>query len=287
MPELPEVETIKRDLGKVAMGKKIIGVEVRKGKMVQGSAAGFRKKLTGKSFKEISRAGKLLVFHLSSGDFLLVHLKMTGQLIYQKGKRTTAGGHKISDKDLERLPNKYTHIIFTFADGSKLFFNDMRQFGYMRLVGKKERLKVESGYGIDPLAAGFTRKKFLGMMKGKKGKIKAVLMDQKFIAGIGNIYVDEICFEAGVRPDRRVESLSETEKGKIFEKCVSILKKAVKYKGTTFRDFRGGEGKPGGFARFLKVYQKESGLCPRCRKGKIKKMKVAGRGTRYCPVCQR
>jgi formamidopyrimidine-DNA glycosylase len=254
---------------------------------VRGSLVDFIRNIKGKKFTEISRAGKLLIFHLSSGFFLLTHLKMTGQLIYKKKEKIEAGGHKILDSDLKDLPNKYSHIIFNFADKSRLFFNDMRQFGYMKLVNKKEKTAVEEKYGLDPLSSVFTNKSFFELLKNKKGKIKTVLMNQSFIAGIGNIYADEICFEAKVRPDRKTESLTKKEKEKIFLLCKTILKKAVKHKGTTFRDFRNGDGRPGGFAKFLKVYQKEKSLCLSCQKAKIEKMKVGGRGTRFCPNCQK
>lgn len=287
MPELPEVETIKRDLEKVILNKKITAVEIRKNKIVRGNLADFIKNIKGKKFIKISRAGKLLIFHLSNGFFLLTHLKMTGQLIYKKKEKITAGGHKLSDGDLKDLPNKYSHIIFTFTDKSRLFFNDMRQFGFMKLANETEKIKKEGEYGLDPLSLSFTKKNFLKILENKKGKIKTVLMKQDLIAGIGNIYADEICFEAKVRPDRKLENLTKKEKEKIFLLCRTILKKAVKYKGTTFRDFRNGDGRPGGFAKFLKVYQKEKGICPNCRKSKIEKMKVGGRSARFCPNCQK
>jgi len=287
MPELPEVETIRRSLEKNIIGKKIAEVLVRKKKIVRGGVDDFIKEVVGKKIEKIERAGKLLIFQLLEEKFILVHLKMTGQLIFEKGKKVVAGGHKISDKDIEDLPNKYTHIIFRFTAGAKMFFNDMRQFGYMRLVDKNEKIKVENEYGIDPLKASFTEKVFSEIVSVRKKKIKTVLMEQGLIAGIGNIYADEICFKAGVRPDRSANSLSEAEKKRIHKECKNILKKAVKYKGTTFRDFRDGEGKRGGFSKFLKVYQREGRTCLKCWKEKIKKISVGGRGTRYCPVCQK
>ncbi|MDD4761970.1 MAG: bifunctional DNA-formamidopyrimidine glycosylase/DNA-(apurinic or apyrimidinic site) lyase [Candidatus Pacebacteria bacterium] len=287
MPELPEVETIKRDLEKVVLKKKIKEVKVEKKKIVRGDAAEFVKELKGGMFVKISRVGKLLIFHLSSGLFLLVHLKMTGQLIFKKKEKITAGGHNISNKDLENLPNKYSRIIFTFADKSRLFFNDIRQFGYMKLASEKEKTAIEKKYGLDPLSSSFTKESFLELLENKKGKIKTFLLNQNLIAGIGNIYADEICFEAKVRPDRKIDNLTKKEKEKIFLLCKLILKKAVKYKGTTFRDFRNAHGKPGGFSKFLKVYQKEKSLCPSCHRAKIEKMKVGGRGTRFCPYCQK
>ena len=286
MPELPEVETVKRDLSKVLIGKKISRVEVRKKKIVRGDSRRFSRALTGQKFTSVSRVGKLLIFGLSSGRFLLIHLKMTGQLIFEQGRKIVAGGHKISDSDLTGLPNKYTHIIFSLSGHSHLFFNDLRQFGYLKIVGHKEKEKIISQYGLDPLAKSFTRANFFSLLQNKKSKIKTLLLNQNIIAGIGNIYADEVLFESGVRPNRPAFSLTIPEKEKIFRHIITILKKSIKYKGTTFRDFRGGNGRPGGFAKFLKVYQKEKGTCPRCHQAKISKIIVSGRGPRFCPHCQ-
>ena len=287
MPELPEVETVKRDLSKALVGKKISRVEVRLKKIVRGGSRQFCRELTGQKFVSVSRVGKLLIFGLSSGRFLLIHLKMTGQLIFEQGRKIVAGDHKISDSDLINLPNKYTHVIFFLSGRRHLFFNDLRQFGYLKIVGQSEKDKIVGQYGLDPLSEIFTRANFFALLRNRKTKIKPLLLNQGLIAGIGNIYADETLFEAGVRPDRPALSLTASEKEKIFRKLISVLKKSIKYKGTTFRDFRGGDGRRGGFVRFLKVYQKENGLCPRCRKAKISKIKVAGRGTRFCPHCQK
>lgn len=287
MPELPEVETVKRDLSKVLVGKKISRVEVRKKKIVRGDSRRFCRELAGKKIISVSRVGKLLIFRLSSGKFLLVHLKMTGQLIFEQGHKIVAGGHKLSASDLAGLPHKHTHLIFSLSGDSRLFFNDLRQFGYMKVVNQSEKIETESRFGLDPLTKKFTRANFLSLLKNKKSKIKTILLNQSIIAGIGNIYADEILFESGVRPDRPVSSLTVPEKEKIFKHTISILKKSIKHKGTTFRDFRGGDGRPGGFAKFLNVYQKEKEICPRCHKAKISKIIVSGRGTRFCPLCQK
>jgi len=286
MPELPEVETIKNDLKKVILKKKIKGVDVKKKKLVRGSLSGFIKTLTGNYIKDINRRGKLLIFTLSKNRlFLLVHLKMTGQLIYIKGAKVVAGGHgELGD---DRFPNKYSHIIFKFKDDSRLFFNDQRQFGYMQIVDSEELEKVENKFGIEPLSAKFILKKFTEILQGKTGNIKALLMNQKFIAGIGNIYADEICFYARVKPMRSVKILTKPEIKKIHQGIGAILRKAIKYRGTTFSDYRDGDGKKGNFKQFLKVYGKGKQKCQRCKKGVIKKVRAAGRGTRYCEECQK
>ena len=286
MPELPEVETIRRDLQRKIVGKKIVQIKVRKPKIIKGSKPAFIKSLTGNSFAKIKRRGKLLIFKLKKGDrYLLIHLKMTGQLIYQACGKVTAGGHGWPKVD--ELPNKYSHIIFTFADKSQLFFNDLRQFGYMRLVDEGELQEVRQQFGIEPLTKGFTWTNFRQAVTGKKTNIKAVLLNQGVIAGIGNIYADEICWRAGVQPSRAVGGLSQAELRKIFNSCNVILKQAIKYRGTTFNDYVDADGKKGNFVSRLKVYQRAGEKCQRCQQAEIKKIKIAGRGTHYCPRCQK
>ncbi|MBU1178356.1 bifunctional DNA-formamidopyrimidine glycosylase/DNA-(apurinic or apyrimidinic site) lyase [Patescibacteria group bacterium] len=285
MPELPEVETIRRDLQRKIVGKKIARIQVCKPKIIKGSKTALNKTLTGNFFTKINRRGKLLILELKKGEkFLLIHLKMTGQLIYQAQGKVTAGGH--GWPQIDKLPNKYSHIIFTFVDRSQLFFNDLRQFGYMKLVDENELQEVLKKFGIEPLTKGFTWTNFQQVMAGKKTSLKAVLLNQKLIAGIGNIYADEICFRAGVRPSRAVNKLSSAELRKIFNSCNIILKQAIKYRGTTFNDYVDADGNKGNFISRLKVYQRAGKKCQRCRRSVIEKIKIAGRGTHYCPRCQ-
>ena len=286
MPELPEVETIKRDLQRKIVGKKITRVKVRKAKIIKGSMSAFSKNLTGNYFARIKRRGKLLIFELKKGEqYLFIHLKMTGQLIYQDQKKIVAGGHGWPKVD--KLPNKYSHVVFTFTDKSQLFFNDLRQFGYMKLVGQEELPKVLEQFGIEPLTKNFTWANFQQVVTGKKTSIKATLLNQKLIAGIGNIYADEICFRSRVRPNRATNKLSQAELRKIFNSCNVVIKRAIKYRGTTFNDYVDTDGNQGNFVSRLKVYQRAGKKCQRCRQAKIKKIKTAGRGTHYCPGCQR
>jgi formamidopyrimidine-DNA glycosylase len=300
MPELPEVETIRNDLKRVILGKKITNIEVRNKKVVRSSLKEFFKVLRGNAFQDISRVGKLMIFHLKNGRYLLIHLKMTGQLIFsphpspllRKERRggVVAGGHEIGGE--EKLPNAYTRVIFEFvdspsdsADKSKLYFNDLRLFGYLKLVGEEELKRVKGEYGIEPLTKGFTFEKFKELFKGKKVSAKALLMDQKLIAGIGNLYADEILFKAEVRPTRIVNTLKKDEIKKIFKAVQDILKKAIKYRGTTFSDYVDSKGRRGNFTKFLNVYRREGKKCKKCG-SIIKKIKIGGRGTRYCDKCQ-
>lgn len=284
MPELPEVETIKNDLRKKILNVKIIKVDIRLNKIVKNSTLFFVKTIENNSITKIERRGKLIIFYLNNNLFLLVHLKMTGQLIYI-GKDFIVGGHSQTGT-INNLPNKYSHVIFIFKDNSKLIYNDVRQFGYLEIVNKEELEKRLLGFGVEPLSRDFTFKKIKKILYNKKTNIKAFLLNQKYIAGIGNIYADEILFAAGVSPKRKTSSLKEKEIQKIFNATKEILKKAIKYRGTTFNDYRDAEGKKGKFFKMLKVYGRENEKCLDCQEV-IKKIKVAGRGTRICEKCQK
>lgn len=287
MPELPEVETIRNDLKRKVLNKKIKKVDLRSRKIVKSSVKDFILVLEKNSFKDIERKGKLLVFILAKKNkYLTIHLRMTGQLIYQDNRKVIAGGHS-DDNNIINLPNKHTHIIFHFSDRSQLFFNDLRRFGVIKIVDKKELQNIFDNFGVEPLEKNFSLKIFQNIIKNKKGNIKAFLLDQKYIAGIGNIYADEILFEAKILPSRKIDSLKNEEVKKLFRAIKKILKKAISYRGTTFNDYVDASGKKGNFLRLLKVYGKEEEKCQRCKKGIIKKVKIAGRGTRYCNKCQK
>jgi len=289
MPELPEVETIKNDLRKKILNKKIKKVDLRLKKIVESPAQNFVLDLENNKFKNIKRRGKLLIFTLAKKNkYLTIHLRMTGQLIYQKNKKIIAGGHdnNKNSNDIINLPNKHTHIIFYFSDKSQLFFNDLRRFGVAKIVDEKELKNILNNFGVEPLENSFSLKIFQNIIKNKKGNIKAFLLNQKYIAGIGNIYADEILFEAKILPGRKIDLLKTEEIKKLYQAIKKILKKAVKYRGTTFYSYLDARGKRGNFTKFLKVYKRENKKCLRCKKGIIIKTKIAGRGTRYCGECQ-
>ncbi|MFA6252795.1 MAG: bifunctional DNA-formamidopyrimidine glycosylase/DNA-(apurinic or apyrimidinic site) lyase [Patescibacteria group bacterium] len=286
MPELPEVETIRRGLQAKIVNKKIVKIEIHKIKQIHGDIFEFRKKLVGNSFSKVDRVGKLLIFKLKKGnDYLLVHLKMTGQLIYKNKKNIVAGGHNLPIS--QELPNKYSHIILYFSDKSILFYNDLRQFGYFKIVSHLAKEEIRKKYGLEPLTKNFTLPNFLSAINKKSGVLKSVLLNQQIFSGIGNIYADEICFRASVRPDRRVSTLGDQDKKKIFQACHYIMNKAVKFGGTTFSDYRTADGNGGAYVKYLKVYGRAKQLCLKCKKTEIKKHKIAGRGTHFCPICQK
>ena len=221
-------------------------------------------------------------------DYIIVHLKMTGQLIFSEHDHHVAGGHSGKQKvELEHLPDKRTRAVLRMADGGKLFFNDLRKFGYIKLVSKKELDDILAGqYGPEPLATDFTFPAFKKTIGKRKMKIKAALLNQKIIAGLGNIYADEVLWEAKIRPDRRADKISEAELKKLWLAINRIIRLAIKHRGTTFSDYVDSKGRKGGFSKLLKAYGHAGEPCPRC--GHIlRKAKVGGRGSSYCPSCQK
>lgn len=287
MPELPEVETICDGLNQFIRGKIITSVEVKMAKFINLPIPAFQKVLVGQKIKNVKRRAKILIFELSNEQFLLNHLKLTGQLIYRHcDGQLIKGGHNIKTKN-EILPNKYTYLIFTFSDSGQLFYNDLRQFGWFKLL-KKDKLEKEiSQFGAEPLAESFTFEKFEQILeKNLKSKIKPFLMKQEKIAGLGNIYADEVCFYGKVLPQRIIKTLKEKEKRQLFLGIKTILKNAVEKRGSSVDMYIDAKGKKGGYAPYLKVYGREGEKCKVCSV-KIQKIKLAGRGTHFCPKCQR
>ena len=271
MPELPEVETIKRQLNRKIRGKKIKKVEVRLKKFVKYPLEKFKKLVIGAKIKKVTRRAKLIIIELSNDYYLVIHLKLTGQLIFN-GEI-----------------NKHTHLIYYFTDKSYLIHNDLRQFGFVKVFYKEELASFfeKEKFGLEPLTKEFTLKLFKELLsKRKKGKIKLLLMDQKFIAGIGNIYSDEILFYAGVLPVRIVETLKSAEIEKIYQGIKKILDLAVKKKGSSNRDYFDANGKKGSFAPLQKVYQRTGQPCFKC-KFIVKRIKLGGRSAHFCPKCQK
>lgn len=288
MPELPEVETLRKDLTKAVVGKTVARVVVKWPKMVSPlSPVTFAKKLKDKKIKSISRRGKMLVFLLDDKNYLLVHLKMTGQLIFQP-KRGDAvfGGHPQKGGTVG-LPNKYTHIIIEFKDGTTLFFNDLRKFGWMRYATPIELAEAEQRFGVEPLKKHFTLEYFEELIKRYPNRVvKQLLLDQKLIAGIGNIYADESCFCAKVLPTRQVSTLTKKEKKDLHACIPQVLKLSISKKGTSFSDYVQLDGKEGGMVKWLNVYNKKNQRCKRCT-GIVQKIKLNGRGTHFCAKCQK
>jgi len=281
MPELPEVETIKRELN-VIIGKKITDVIVNNAKVIkEPKKEKFIKELKNVAIKNIIRKGKLLIFELSSGKSLTIHLKMTGQLIYPS---TTLG----------TSPQKSTRVRFKLSDGKFLDFNDRRLFGELRIIDDWRKLKFIKELGPEPFDIDV--KKFAAMLKGtsrpesgsrpRSGKIKVLLMDQKFISGIGNLYANEALFRAKIHPQRPANSLSKKEQELLFKEIKDTLSEAIKYKGSSVDQYVQLSGKPGEYSRYHQVYDREGEKCFKC-KSEIKRISLGGRGTYFCPICQK
>lgn len=278
MPELPEVETIRSQLGKLIVGKKIIKVEVSLPKMVKLSLDKFRKFVVGSKIKSVRRRAKILIIGLSSGWSILIHLKLSGRLIFRKK------GETLRDED-----KKWNHLIYYFSDTSRLFHNDLRQFGYVKLVetDKLTEFFAKEKLGPEPLQKNFTLKDFLYILKRKpKAKIKQFLLDQKNLSGIGNIYSDEILFLTRVHPLRRVGDLKRNEIKKVFNAIKKILAEALKLRGTSEDMYLDARGEKGEYVPHLKVYGREGEKCKRCG-GIVKRLKIGGRSAHYCPICQK
>jgi formamidopyrimidine-DNA glycosylase len=288
MPELPEVETIKRGLQKSVVGKTISDFDCNWLKMINKPLKDLRFKGKGLKILAIRRRAKMLILDLSKDWHFLIHLKMTGQLVYASKIKCVVGGHPI-EAGYQCLPNKFTHVTLSFTDASHLYFNDIRKFGWFRLFTTKQLAAqfAEMKLGVEPLSPQFTLQYLQTWLKKRpNNKIKQFLMDSKVVVGVGNIYSDEVCFYARVKPTRKVKDLSDKEINLIYKGIKSILEASIRAQGTTFRDFRNADGEIGGYSKKLKVYGKYGQTCPICG-GKIERLKIGGRTSSYCPKCQK
>lgn len=287
MPELPEVETVRIQLRHKVSQKTIKAVEVFHSKTVAFDEE-IEDKLVGKTIADIDRIGKLMIFSFVGEDdmFLLAHLKMTGQFFFVEDNDVSGGGHSMTEADVRDLPNKHTRVAFYFTDGSALYFNDMRLFGYTKLATAKELEKARSGFGPEPITEGFDVEWFSKKLRARKTPVKAALLDQKFVAGLGNIYVDEALWRAGVRPARRSDRVTKKEASLLAAAAGEVMNESIAVGGTTFQHFVDTGGDNGNFTDYLKVFGQQGKPCPRCGEI-IKKIRCAGRGTHYCPGCQK
>ncbi len=290
MPELPEVETLRRELARILIGKTFQSGKIFwSGTIKPLSPKQFLDKVVGQKIKKVERRAKVLLFELEE-NHLAIHLKMTGQLIYvPKHGQMISGGHP------QQNAFNYTRVIFNLDDGSKLFFNDLRKFGWVRILSADHKKILLEKHGVEPLSPQFTLEKFLEIIKRYPNRrLKQTLLDQSLIAGLGNIYVDESCSTAGLRPARPVKTLTDLELKKLYCAIKKILKLSIKKGGTSSKNYVRSDGSRGGFATCLKVYGRGGEPCKRCSPsfGKtdrplIQKIKLAGRGTHYCPKCQK
>jgi len=285
MPELPEVETIKRELEKAVLGKQITGVCVHHPKVIrQPGVEKFKKGLTGAVIEHILRQAKMLILELSGGKSLVIHLKMTGQLVLRQ--RLSASPEQAQRvKGLVYPGNgRMSSVSFHLSDGKTLDFNDQRLFAELRLMNDWRSLKFIQGLGPEPFD--LTLDKFKALLATKKTKIKPLLLDQTFICGIGNLYAAEALFRAKIHPERPASSLSEKEKELLFKEIKDTLNEAIRHRGSSVDQYVQLSGEPGDYAKYHKVYGREGKPCLAC-KTPIKRISLGGRGTYFCPKCQK
>lgn len=272
MPEMPEVETVRRTLTPLAVGKTIKRVDVWYDKVIVGDVKSFQQQLKGKTIEKIDRYGKYLLFRL--GDLTIVsHLRMEGK-------------YRLITADAPR--KKHEHLQFIFTDGSALRYDDVRKFGRLQLVetGTERIVTGIKHLGPEALSQEFTEDYFAKALKNKTKKIKNLLLDQTVVAGLGNIYVDEVLWQAKINPVAESKDLTKQQVQDLYEAINSTIKEAIKLGGTTVHSFLNAEGQAGGYQDRLEVYGRAGEDCLRCG-GKLVKIKVNGRGTTYCPNCQR
>jgi len=287
MPELPEVETIKEELKRKIVGLEFSGIEVLAPKLFQWNNLS-QKDLIGAKIKNIWRRAKVLVFELSNSKSLVMHLKLTGQLIYEDKKTRIAGGHPIPPLN-QPVPNNTTHIIFSFKNGGKLYFNDLRKFGWVKflLSQRVSTLKEMAEFGPEPFDKDFTQEEFKSRLsKHPTQQIKPLLMDQKFVAGIGNIYSDEALWLAKIHPLRRVSTLNGGEISALYKGIRESLEKAIRLGGASRHAFVRTGGEAGLYLDYANAYHMTGKPCKRC-KTPIKRIKIGGRSAHFCPKCQK
>ena len=282
MPELPEVETIRIGLNERVIGKKL----KRLGVLCEKSFRGDAKNIIGQRISSVKRRGKALLVEWSNGMWLMIHLRMTGQLVFVDHGERFAAGHP-DEGFCETMPNKKTRVIFLFDDDSALYFNDQRKFGFCVVMTKDEldadKFLVKLAAEPWEMSAEEFRK---NLQRRRKTSIKAAILDQTVVAGVGNIYADESLYAAGIWPGEIVESLSEQEMNQLLIEIRRIMKLAIDSGGSTMKDYVKADGTRGDYLdKFAKVFRKEGKKCDRCG-SEILKTKVAGRGTHYCPICQ-
>lgn len=288
MPELPEVETIRLGLARHLPGKRVVGVDYDWPKSFPNAPADVNKFLVGAEITGVERRGKALIVALSSGYSLVIHLKMTGQLVLRGPHERFGAGHP-SDSLVGELPDRSTRVTLEFRDDSRLFFNDQRKFGWMRLLptGAVMELDFFKKLGPEPLEPSFNARILEDRARRRsKSNIKSVLLDQTVLAGVGNIYADEALWGAKIHPSTLVEDIPSTKFKVLYGELVDVLRLSIKKGGSTDRNYVDTSGKKGSYLSFARVFRREGLPCPRCGTT-IEKIRVAGRGTHVCPHCQR
>lgn len=282
MPELPEVETIKLGLRKYLVGHKVEDVQVNAPKIFTGNP----KDIAGAKVKSVRRFAKVLSIDLSNGNSLVIHIKLTGQFIYRGSNLKKVPD--LSKKVVGGVPGKHTHVIFKLDRGSFLYYNDVRRFGWIKVIKTSEVEK--SGFvgklGPEPLKD-LTLEKFVQVVSSSSRPIKIVLMDQEKIGGVGNIYANDALWLAKINPKKESKKLGNEEVKKLYDAIHKVLREGIKYGGSSELSFVTPDGKEGEYQNHTLTYGREGTLCERCKKAKFQKFFLGGRGTYFCPVCQR
>lgn len=325
MPELPEVETIKNDLKQLIVGKEITDIVSEFPDIVKMDFSEFKKEVLGSKITDVRRRAKNLIIELTDHssqimgkkikksktlssvnrepravNYLLIHFKMSGHVIVTSADRKVKNGSwLLRDGPLADPQNQFVRIQFFLNDGNQMAFSDLRRFGYIKLIANSEQLKaILDEYGPEPLEKDFTIGVLAGLLqsnptspKGLRGAgkwpVKKVLMDQKMIAGIGNIYADEILFDAKIHPQKPSNSLDKSQTQSLYDSIWKILELALKNRGTSTSDYRDASGKKGSYGDIRKVYRRTGELCPYECGGKVERISLGGRGTHFCPSCQK
>jgi formamidopyrimidine-DNA glycosylase len=288
MPELPEVETVKVGLSRLLPGRRVKAVDFNWPKSFPNAQADVDKFVIGAEVTEVRRRAKVLLIELSSKYSLVIHLKMTGQLVFASQGERFGAGHP-NDSLVGQLPDRSTRVTLTFTDGSRLFFNDQRKFGWMRLIPTAEVANLDffKKVGPEPLSDDFDWQQLRERLQRRKNtNIKAALLDQTVVAGVGNIYADEALWGARLHPSTLVRDISAAKFHKLYDELVYVLRLSIEKGGSSDRNYVNAEGKKGSYISFARVFRREGQVCPRCGHV-IEKIRVAGRGTHVCSRCQR
>lgn len=288
MPELPEVETVRIGLTKFVVGKTIQVVSHDWPKSFPNAKNDVNAFVVGAKIIAIRRRAKVLLIDLSSEYTLVIHLKMTGQMVYRGANEAFGAGHP-NDSLIGELPDKSTRVTLAFTDGSHLYFNDQRKFGWVRLYPTIEvpNIAFMQKVGPEPLGADFVQSDFRArLLKRPNTNIKAALLDQSVMAGVGNIYADESLWGAKIHPASLVKNVSAAKLNTLYTELRYVLNLAIEKGGSTDRNYVNAEGKKGSYMDFARVFRREGLACPRCDTVIIK-TRVAGRGTHTCPRCQK
>ncbi|MCJ7792401.1 MAG: bifunctional DNA-formamidopyrimidine glycosylase/DNA-(apurinic or apyrimidinic site) lyase [Candidatus Marinimicrobia bacterium] len=271
MPELPEVETIKRDLNRLIVGRQILAMTTDSPKQVKPSLVVVKKAVTGTKIKQVKRRAKLIQIFLSNKQILVIHLKLTGRLLVRK---------KNTPKD------DWQHVTFSLSGDRELRFCDLRKFGWVRLLKDEQELKeLLAEFGPEPLAS-LNLKKFKEILVATRRAIKIVLMDQKKISGVGNIYANDALFLARIDPRRPANNITDPEAKKLYQAIEKVLQAGIKYRGASDQYYLDALGKKGAYQEHFLTYGRQGKPCFDCG-GTIKRIKIGGRGTFFCPKCQK